>query len=156
VKSERVLFAGQTASGESGSTPSATAAPHCKLFAQYCVKCHGTDGKGSPAARNLYAELPDFSDVKWQKRHTDARLLSSILDGKGDGMPGFKGRISREQAQELTRHLRKLSRSKKDKKEGGPRHFEEELHILQAQFEALQRKVEELWWEYAEASKPPG
>jgi hypothetical protein len=72
-----------------------------KLFAQHCAKCHGADGKGNPNARKLYSDIPDFSDAKFQRGRTDTQLLTSIFDGKCDGMPGFKGKITNAQAQEL-------------------------------------------------------
>jgi mono/diheme cytochrome c family protein len=148
VKKEPALVAGQSASG--APSPSAESAAAGKLYGQHCAKCHQADGKGSPQARGLYPEIPDFSDAGWQKRHTDARLMTSILQGKGDGMPGFRDKISKEQAQSLTKHVRKLC----GKEKKAEKSFEVHFRSLQEQFETLQRNVEELWRESAHASGP--
>jgi mono/diheme cytochrome c family protein/uncharacterized membrane protein len=81
------------------STPAAG-----RLYRKHCVRCHGTDGKGKLARRRL--KVPDFTAASWQARRSDAQLLASILDGKGDEMPGWRGKISKEQARGLVAHLR--------------------------------------------------
>jgi mono/diheme cytochrome c family protein len=74
--------------------PSASAAAGADsgraLFRRHCVKCHGADGTGSPARASM-PEIPDFTDASWQARRSDARLLASILDGKGKEMPPWRG-----------------------------------------------------------------
>ncbi len=75
------------------------------LFHQRCAQCHGDDGTGS-AARDRLPEIPDFTNSSWQARRTDAKLLASILDGKGDDMPPQGGKISEEQARGLVRCVR--------------------------------------------------
>src|SRR5271157_2916756 len=44
-----------------------------ELFRKRCVKCHGADGTGNKA-RDRLPEIPDFTNVSWQARRTDARL----------------------------------------------------------------------------------
>lgn len=62
------------------------------LFLRNCAICHGKDGKGLP---NWRAKgQPDFTDVKWQKSRTDAQISSTVQNGKGKNMPGFKSRLS--------------------------------------------------------------
>jgi len=68
------------------------------------VKCHGSDGTGSPA-RDRLPEIPDFTKSSWQARRSDAQLLASILDGK-DEMPSWRDKISEEQARSLVAHIR--------------------------------------------------
>src|SRR5437660_1590425 len=68
-----------------------------ELYQLHCVKCHGGDGTGS-AARKRMPEIPDFTRASWQKRRSDARLLASILDGRGADMPAHRGKITRDQA----------------------------------------------------------
>src|SRR5271157_446620 len=88
---------------------SAPAAPEMRdvreLFRQHCTKCHGADGTGSQV-RSCYPEIPDFTNAPWQARRADARLMASILDGKGSEMPPQRGRISEEQARGLVAHVR--------------------------------------------------
>jgi mono/diheme cytochrome c family protein len=85
------------------SAPAAPATPDVsELFRQICTKCHGADGTGS-AARSCLPEIPDFTSAPWQARRADARLMASILDGKGSDMPPQGGKISEEQARGLVR-----------------------------------------------------
>ena len=74
-------------------------------FSASAAKCHGDDGTGS-AARDRLSEIPDFTNLSWQARRTDAKLLGSVLDGKGDDMPAQGGKISEEQARGLVRCVR--------------------------------------------------
>src|SRR5208283_2792450 len=88
------------------SDPSAPGTPAIRaLFQKRCVKCHGADGTGNEA-RDRMAEIPDFTDASWQARRSDAQLLASILNGKGDDMPPVRGKISEEQARGLVAYLR--------------------------------------------------
>src|SRR5262249_53112831 len=67
--------------------PAAAGAPADReLFRQHCVKCHGADGAGGPGRRRQL-EVPDFTDAAWQARRSEAQLLASMLDGKGDERP---------------------------------------------------------------------
>jgi mono/diheme cytochrome c family protein len=88
------------------TTPTAARAPALrKLFQQHCVKCHGADGKGRPA-RRLMPEIPNFTKGSWQRRRSDAQLLASILDGKGDDMPPMGRKLGKKQARRLVAYVR--------------------------------------------------
>jgi mono/diheme cytochrome c family protein len=87
----------------SAAAPGTPASRH--LFDKRCVKCHGADGTGSPA-RDLLAEIPDFTRPSWQAQRTDAQLSASILNGKGQGMPPQRGKINEVQASGLVAHVR--------------------------------------------------
>jgi mono/diheme cytochrome c family protein/uncharacterized membrane protein len=91
------LAAGGPAGSEGGAVS--------RLYRQHCQKCHGADGTGSPARARL-PRLPDFTDTRWQRRRTDARLLASVLDGKGSQMPAFEEKINDDQARELVATVR--------------------------------------------------
>ena len=88
---------------QSAPKASGTPAAH-ELFRQHCIKCHGSDGTGSPARDRLH-EIPDFTKSAWQARRSDAQLLASILDGK-DEMPSWRDKISQEQARSLVAYVR--------------------------------------------------
>ena len=53
-----------------------------------------------------FPEIPDFTNVSWQAQRTDAQLLESILDGKGEDMPPVRGKISEQQARGLVAFIR--------------------------------------------------
>jgi uncharacterized membrane protein/mono/diheme cytochrome c family protein len=82
------------------SKPSAPAAADNEFFQQHCVKCHGADGTGSKVRRRQ-PEIPNFTDASWQARRSDAQLLASILDGKGQEMPTWREEITEDQAHRL-------------------------------------------------------
>jgi len=83
------------------------------LYKQYCVKCHGADGKGLESLKSV--DIPDFTDAKWQASRTDQTLTESITQGKGV-MPGMKDTISAEEIGTLTQHVRAFNAAAKKKK----------------------------------------
>jgi mono/diheme cytochrome c family protein len=121
-----------------GATESAASAAVRAVYRQRCQRCHEADGTGSDG------DAPDFTNAKWQKSRTDLQLLVSILDGKGSGMPGFRGKITDEQARELVAFTRAFAK-------GGAgaatdfasrfRQLQDELAALQQQFRALAQPV---------------
>src|SRR5262249_28654454 len=72
--------------------------------------CHGADGRGS-VARDNFPTLPDFTLRAWHEKRADPQLLVSVLEGKGTGMPPFRGKIGREQARGLIAFVRSFSPS---------------------------------------------
>jgi uncharacterized membrane protein len=54
--------------------------------------------------------IPDFTDGLWQAQRTDARLLASIVDGKGDDMPSAPEDMSENQARGLVAYVREFAR----------------------------------------------
>jgi mono/diheme cytochrome c family protein len=70
------------------------------LFRRHCAQCHGARGTGAaPPA-------PDFTDPRWQRQRSDEQLVVAILDGKGNRMPPFRGKVSEEGADELATLIR--------------------------------------------------
>lgn len=52
------------------------------IFAQRCVACHGTEGKGDgPASAALNPKPRAFGDPDWQKSVTDEHLAKVIIGG---------------------------------------------------------------------------
>jgi mono/diheme cytochrome c family protein len=56
------------------------------VYGTYCFACHDTNGKGNPLIRQVMPDLPDFTNVAWQKTRKDAEFAQSILLGKGKFM----------------------------------------------------------------------
>jgi len=79
--------------------------PLATLYGQYCLACHGTDGKAT-AMRAQMPRIPDFSSRGFQDGLSNQQLVASILDGKGTLMPAYRGRVSDQQAQDLTAYVR--------------------------------------------------
>jgi len=76
--------------------------PHpSALFVQYCVKCHGQDGKGeTPKGKQLMAR--DFTDEEWQSSKSDADLIKTVTKG-GEDMPAFGKKLTAEQIEALVK-----------------------------------------------------
>src|SRR5215216_3241001 len=56
------------------------------LYKNQCITCHGPDGKGNPAMKNV----PDFSNAEWQRARKDEELANTIKKGSMPGMPAFE------------------------------------------------------------------
>jgi mono/diheme cytochrome c family protein len=70
-----------------------------------CIACHGQDGRGT-AVRVAMPLLPDFTTREWQTSRTNPQLSVSILEGKGQLMPPWRGRITPELAKDLIAFVR--------------------------------------------------
>jgi mono/diheme cytochrome c family protein len=114
-------------------------------YRQYCLSCHGTDGRGAAEMKPAMRDLPDFALRSWQDGVTNAQLTVSILDGKGTLMPAFRGRISDIEAQDLTAYIRAFGPVRKPTEPGTSdfekrfRQLEEEMNEWQKQLRELQR-----------------
>jgi quinol-cytochrome oxidoreductase complex cytochrome b subunit/cytochrome c len=114
-------------------------------YRQYCLSCHGVDGRGEAAMRPAMRDLPDFTARSWQDAVTNAQLTAGILDGKGTLMPAFRGRISEFEAQDLTAYIRAFGPTRKPTEPGASdfekrfRQLEEEMNEWQKQLRELQR-----------------
>jgi mono/diheme cytochrome c family protein len=114
------------------------------LFRKLCAACHGADGRGS-VARDNFPTLPDFTLRAWHEKRGDSQLLVSVLEGKGTGMPPFRGKIGREQARGLIAFVRSFSPSgSRPASAAAPHDFEARFRKLQDEMEALQRQYRAL------------
>lgn len=113
------------------------------LFRQYCLICHGTDGKGSEMRASMPA-IPDFTSRTWQAGVATPQLLSSILDGKGTFMPAFRGRVNEEQARDLAAYIRAFGPSPAAGSENPANDFERRFRELENQWNELQKQLQTL------------
>ena len=114
------------------------------LYQQYCLTCHGTDGRGA-ALKASMADLPDFTKRAWQEGRASTQLSASILDGKGTLMPAFRERVKEDQVPDLVAYVRAFGPPKAagaEKLSSGD--FEEQFHRLVLEWEALQKQLDEL------------
>jgi ubiquinol-cytochrome c reductase cytochrome b subunit len=117
------------------------------LYRQYCLICHGSDGKGREMKASM-PTLPDFASRSWQEGVSNPRLAASILDGKGTLMPAFRGRVSEDQARDLAAYVRAFGPARPAAPEAPADDFEKRFRELQDQWNELDRQLKEL-------SKPP-
>jgi len=59
------------------------------IYNQFCVGCHGAEGKGNPMLG-----APNLSDEVWLYGNDDAALTETIRNGRNGVMPVFAGRLN--------------------------------------------------------------
>jgi mono/diheme cytochrome c family protein len=116
------------------------------LFTQYCRSCHGNDGTGARAHREL-GGTPDFTKETWQSQRTDKALRMSISEGKGTRMPAFGELLSEKEVDSLIVMIRgfapttKREQSKREKLGAArPDGFADRFQDLENQLEELRRQ----------------
>jgi mono/diheme cytochrome c family protein len=117
------------------------------LYRQYCLACHGSDGRGLEM-RGVMPTIPDFNGRAWQEGVSDPQAAVGILEGKGAMMPAFRGRVSDEQARDLVAYLRAFGPARPAAPAAAGSDFEQRFLELQGQWDELQRQ-------YLELAKPP-
>lgn len=78
------------------------------VYADRCARCHGSDGQGRTRMGES-VEPPDLSDPAWQRGRTDARMIASVADGRGQ-MPAFRKKLSRQEIAASVAYVRTLRR----------------------------------------------
>ncbi|MFI5344924.1 MAG: c-type cytochrome [Elusimicrobiota bacterium] len=93
----------------SAGEDSAAIARGRELYQRDCVRCHGIEGKGSPAVIAMFRLSPEAMDLT--RVNLDAYspdgLSITLKDGK-KAMPEYKKALSREDAHALLEYLRRL------------------------------------------------
>ncbi len=79
------------------------------VYKAKCASCHGPDGKGQTAIGKKM-DLRDLASDDVQKQH-DSELKLIIEKGKGK-MPGYKGKLTDKQIDDLIVYIRSLKPSK--------------------------------------------
>jgi mono/diheme cytochrome c family protein len=77
------------------------------IYRAVCQTCHDVDGKGG-VGRKAMPTIPDFTDAKWQVSRSDADLLHSMQEGKGQFMLPMKDKfaLARTNAGEMLAFVR--------------------------------------------------
>jgi mono/diheme cytochrome c family protein len=110
------------------------------IYRTSCLVCHGPDGQGSAAAAGL-GGLPNFRNKRWHEQRTPTQLTVSILEGKGNRMPAFRGKLTEPQARELVAHLRTWGgASTTSPNQSRPGEFEKQLDGLFRELDGLRRE----------------
>ncbi len=66
-------------------------------FANFCVACHGVDGKG-----NQVVGAPNLTDDVWLYGSSEASIVKTILEGRSNQMPAHEHILSSDQIKILT------------------------------------------------------
>lgn len=78
------------------------------VYTANCARCHGGDGM-SHTSMGQMTEAPNLSDAAWQSRRSNARMISSVMNGRGE-MPAFKHKLSRQDIAAAVAYVRTLRR----------------------------------------------
>ncbi len=92
----------KTLSGLSAD-PSLAAAGQ-KTFSQFCVACHGAEGKGSPQMG-----APNLSDDTWLYGGSNKRIVESITNGRAGIMPPHRDFLGEAKVHILAAYVYSLS-----------------------------------------------
>jgi mono/diheme cytochrome c family protein len=114
-----------------------------RQFQRFCAKCHGAGGKGTEIRSSLPA-LPNLADAGWQTSRSDVQLAVTVLDGKGDGMPPFRDKLSREQIRSVVAFIRTFVPSGARTTSGSANAFEAQFQRLVEEMEDLRRQARAL------------
>jgi mono/diheme cytochrome c family protein len=112
------------------------------IFKQYCIVCHGENGKGT-LMRAAMPAIPDFTSDAFHKDHSDAQIYTSILDGKGTLMPANRGRVTEDQARDLVAVVRALGgRTTTPRTKTTDANFEKAFNDLVDQYNELGKELQ--------------
>ncbi len=78
------------------------------VYESKCTRCHGADGAGRTRMAEI-VEPPDMSDPAWQRQRSDARMIASVTNGRGQ-MPAFKKKLTRQEIAAAIAYVRTLKR----------------------------------------------
>jgi len=80
------------------------------LYLKYCGVCHGEEGSGDGIMTGLMDIEPmDHTNPNATSPLSNEQLLSSILDGKGEFMPAWRGVLSQNDVEALVSYIRLLA-----------------------------------------------
>jgi cytochrome c oxidase cbb3-type subunit 3 len=100
------------ASGASATSDSrrggAQAARGREVYLANCARCHGGDGM-SHTSMGQMTEAPNLTDAAWQSRRSNARMIASVTNGRGE-MPAFRRKLSRQEIAAAVAYVRTLRR----------------------------------------------
>jgi cytochrome c553 len=114
------------------------------IYLKRCARCHSRDGTGTDA-RDTMPTIPDFTSAGWQRKHSTAQLVASVLEGKGTQMPAFAGRLTGEDARRLAAHIRAFNPTYPTNSAAqATSDFETRFRELQEQLDRLRKQFQDL------------
>ena len=117
-----------------GDTTHIFVAHRARIYQRSCQICHGSDGRGGPTGSRLTG-VPDFTNQSWQASRSPAQLETSILEGKGQRMPGFRDKLGTGQAAALVSFVRSFASIPAQPLAAPSSDFDRRLSRLQREFE---------------------
>jgi cytochrome c oxidase cbb3-type subunit 3 len=76
-----------------------------EIFGQYCVACHGPEGKGTPAMG-----APNLTDKVWLYGSSEATIIETVTNGRTNKMPSFQAFLGEDKVHLLAAYVLSLSK----------------------------------------------
>lgn len=81
-----------------------------KLYQKYCQVCHGPEGEGDGIMTKIMGIHPmDHTNPNETNRLDNEEIVKSILDGKGNYMPAWRGILHQTDVEALVSYIRLLA-----------------------------------------------
>ena len=102
---------GQKLKNPVASTPASITAGS-KMFAKFCMTCHGAMGKGDGSGAPEGSHPANFTDAIWQHGSSDGEVYMTIHDGIGPDyfMDSWEGKIPDQEIWNLVNYVKSLSK----------------------------------------------
>jgi mono/diheme cytochrome c family protein len=119
------------------------------IFQTLCIACHGLDGRGT-AVRVAMPTLPNFTLRDWQTSRSNSQLATSIMEGKGTGMPPWNTKLSADNASDLVLYVRNFGPpdllAAEQEPASGPSmaEFDGKMQSLRQKFDDLEKQLQAL------------
>ena len=89
--------------------------------------------------------IPDFTSKTWHEERSDADMMVSIQEGKGNNMPAFPHKFSEQQLRELVAQVRAfVPQRAKPVTPAADKEFERRYRALQEELRDLRKQFREL------------
>jgi mono/diheme cytochrome c family protein len=80
------------------------------LYGKYCAVCHGEEGNGDgPMTKLMDLEPADHTNATAMNRLSNEDLITYILEGNGEYMPGWQGILDQQEIEALVSYIRLLA-----------------------------------------------
>jgi putative copper resistance protein D len=90
-------------------------------FTNFCVPCHGVEGKGDGPVAAKFVPPPPFAGDHGAHRHTDGFIYATIRQGSlSTLMPAYGPRLTEQERWDLVNYVRALQGAKPRPDPGAP------------------------------------
>jgi cytochrome c oxidase cbb3-type subunit III len=109
---KRMLFAVGMLVVAGASRASAQAADGKAVYEENCRKCHGVIGNPPKTMKEKYPKIATF-DAKFITERSDDSVKKILNKGKGEDMKSFKGKLTDDEIEAVTKYVRELGEKHK-------------------------------------------
>lgn len=89
-------------------SPKKERAEGARIFKEKCQSCHGPDGSAeTKMAKTMKIRALSSAEVQKQSKE---EIVKIVTDGKGTKMPGFKGKLSKDQITDVADFIKGLKK----------------------------------------------